>query len=155
MKALSIHGNYIMDIINGNKTIEYRTWTTNYRGPLLLCASAKKYPNSIYGHAVCVAMIRDIEWNEEDQLYYWHIEPFKKGGSYLIEPIKVKGQLKLYNVDDKLIKPAPFVKVEHSNPKFDEWYNKKIKPLIYVPKRKVKKNVEPKFSKFKKFHIVH
>ena len=30
MKALSIHGNYIMDIINGNKTIEYENINSIY-----------------------------------------------------------------------------------------------------------------------------
>lgn len=154
MKALSIHGNYIMDIVNGNKTIEYRTWTTNYRGPLLLCASAKKYPNGIHGYAICVAMIKDIQWNEDDGLYYWYIEPFKKGGSYLINPIPVKGQLKLFNVDDTLIHRAPFIKIDHTNPDFEKWYSKNIQPLIYIPKRRKHRDVEPNFGKFKKFHIV-
>lgn len=36
MKALSVRGDYIMDMIAGKKKIEYRTWKTNYRGPLLM-----------------------------------------------------------------------------------------------------------------------
>lgn len=42
MKALSVRGDYIMDMIAGKKKIEYRTWKTNYRGPLLMCSTAKK-----------------------------------------------------------------------------------------------------------------
>lgn len=42
MKALSVRGNYIMDMIAGKKKIEYRSWQTNYRGPLLMCSPAKK-----------------------------------------------------------------------------------------------------------------
>ncbi|MBP2057189.1 hypothetical protein J2Z60_000351 [Lactobacillus colini] len=76
-------------------------------------------------------------WVDEDDCYYWHIAPFEKGGSYLIEPIKVKGQLKLFNVDDKLIRKAPFDKVNHNNPRFEKWWNQHIQPLIYKPEKKV------------------
>ena len=33
MKALSVRGDYVMDMITGKKKIEYRTWSTKYRGP--------------------------------------------------------------------------------------------------------------------------
>ena len=143
MKALSIHGNYIMDIIRGRKTIEYRTWKTNYRGEILLCASAKKYAGGIHGYAACVAKINHIEWSEEDECYHWHIEPFKEGGSYLIKPIKVKGQLKLFNVDDDLIKKAPFDEVNFHNPDFQNWWNDNLKPLIWFPKNIRRFRIKP------------
>lgn len=41
MKALSIHPEYAMNIIKGLKTIEVRSWTTKYRGDMLICATAK------------------------------------------------------------------------------------------------------------------
>ena len=94
MKALSVRGDYIMDIIAGKKKIEYRTWKTNYRGPLLMCS------------------------------YYWNIELVD-----VIKPIHVKGQLKLFNVDDDLIKPI-------SRKEFES----EIRPLIYMPKRRKKSN---------------
>lgn len=128
MKALSIRGDFIIDIIKGKKTIEYRTWTTNYRGPLLLCSTAKKVHGSCPGHALCVAIITKITWNENEQIYEWHIAPFKKGQSYLIDPIHVKGQLKLFNVDDKKIHPTV---VEPNDLEFKEWYENKILPIMY------------------------
>ncbi len=42
MKALSVRGDYIMQMIEGTKKIEYRTWQTKYRGPLLMCSTTKK-----------------------------------------------------------------------------------------------------------------
>ena len=42
MKALSIRSDYAADIMNGTKTEEYRSWSTKYRGDLLICNTAKK-----------------------------------------------------------------------------------------------------------------
>ena len=91
MKALSVRGDYIMDIIAGKKKIEYRTWKTNYRGPLLMCSTIEL--------------------------------------AIVIKPIHVKGQLKLFNVDDDLIKPISMKEFESE-----------VRPLIYTPKRRKKSN---------------
>lgn len=40
MKALSVRQPWTSLIADGVKGIELRTWTTRYRGPLLICASA-------------------------------------------------------------------------------------------------------------------
>lgn len=134
MKALSIRGDYVRDIVEGRKPIEYRTWDTKYRGPLLLCSTVKKVEGGAPGYAIAVAQLTDIEWNDWDECYYWHLAPFKEGGSYLIEPIKVKGQLKLFNVADDLIKPAPFKEVNHDDPKFQSWWDKTLEPINYHKK---------------------
>ena len=42
MKALSIHPIYAMCIVTGQKTVECRSWTTSYRGDILICSTAKK-----------------------------------------------------------------------------------------------------------------
>ena len=34
MKALSIHQPWAWAILNAGKTVENRTWSTNYQGPL-------------------------------------------------------------------------------------------------------------------------
>jgi len=39
MRALSIKPPWIELIVEGRKTIETRTWRTNYRGKILLCSS--------------------------------------------------------------------------------------------------------------------
>jgi hypothetical protein len=39
MKALSIHQPWAWAILHAGKTVENRTWSTKYRGPLLIHAS--------------------------------------------------------------------------------------------------------------------
>ena len=123
MKALSVRGDYVMDMITGKKKIEYRTWSTKYRGPLLMCSTAKKVAGSVPRYALCVVNLKDIEWSEFDDCFYWHIEL-----ESVIDPIKVKGQLKLFNVADELIKPIS-----------KEEFDKEVAPLIYQPRRKKKR----------------
>lgn len=47
MKALSVKQPYADLIACGRKTIETRTWKTNYRGPLLICSSLKCHMDEI------------------------------------------------------------------------------------------------------------
>lgn len=44
MKAISIRQPYAWLIINGYKNIEFRTWTTHYRGPLAIHVSCTITP---------------------------------------------------------------------------------------------------------------
>lgn len=124
MKALSVRGDYVMDMITGKKKIEYRTWSTKYRGPLLMCSTARKVAGSAPGYAICIVNLYNIEYSELDDLYYWHIKDVR-----VIKPIHIKGQLKLFNVPDKLIKVI-------SKDQFED----EIKPLIYKPKWRKKRN---------------
>lgn len=102
MKALSIHPEYAFEILTGEKTTEYRTWKTKYRGNLLICATARKTAGFISGHAVCVVHIADIQ-QLADETYAWQLTDLR-----LIKPFPVKGKLSLYNVDDALIEyPCP------------------------------------------------
>lgn len=120
MKALSVRGDYIMDIIAGKKKIEYRTWKTNYHGPLLMCSTAKKVAGAAPGYAICVVNLKSIQYVPFEDLYYWNIEL-----ADVIKPIHVKGQLKLFNVDDNLIEPISMKEFESE-----------VRPLIYTPRRK-------------------
>mgnify|MGYP006318367815 FL=1 len=120
MKALSVRGDYIMDMIAGKKKIEYRTWKTNYRGPLLMCSTAKKVAGAAPGYAICVVNLKSIQYFPFEDLYYWNIEL-----ADVIKPIHVKGQLKLFNVDDNLIEPISMKEFESE-----------VRPLIYTPRRK-------------------
>ena len=43
VKALSIHPYYAQAIVTGLKTIEVRTWRTDYRGDIVICSTAKAY----------------------------------------------------------------------------------------------------------------
>ena len=50
-----------MYILQEKKTIECRTWKTNYRGPLLICAMKTPVPGCISGHAYFTVELTDIE----------------------------------------------------------------------------------------------
>ncbi|HJA27282.1 MAG TPA: ASCH domain-containing protein [Candidatus Limosilactobacillus intestinigallinarum] len=128
MKALSIRSDYAMDIFRGNKTIEYRSWSTNYRGDLLICGTARKVHGGVPGYATCVAKLVGIN-RYGDRDYGWQLAPFGPGGSYWIEPLPVKGQLGLFNVDDRLIIPAPVTGLQ--DPGATDWFNQVVAPLVY------------------------
>lgn len=42
MKALALHPFFAAMVAAGEKRVEYRSWNTNYRGYLLICATLKK-----------------------------------------------------------------------------------------------------------------
>lgn len=94
MKALSIWPEYAMEIAEGKKTEEYRSWNTNYRGPLLICSTkAHGVPGSIPAHAICVVDLVDIR-EDGYKDYAWLLDNVRK-----IKPISVKGKLSLFEVD--------------------------------------------------------
>lgn len=124
MKALSVRGDYIMQMIEGTKKIEYRTWQTKYRGPLLMCSTTKKVAGAAPGYAVCVVNLKSIEWDNFDECFHWNIELRD-----LIKPVPVKGQLKLFNVDDSMI----------THVKDKKAWKAKIEPLIYKPRKRKNK----------------
>lgn len=110
MKALSIHPYFAMEIAAGEKTFEFRTWATDYRGELLICSTAKKCKGGIPGHALCVVTLADIieitKKNCKDygitpaklanvsKLYAWKLE-----NPVYIVPFAVKGFLHLWECD--------------------------------------------------------
>lgn len=120
IKALLVRGDFIMDMIAGKKKIEYRTWKTNYRGPILMCSTAKKVAGAAPGYAICVVNLKSIQYFPLEGFYHWNIEL-----ANVIKPIHVKGQLKLFNVDDNLIEPISMKEFESE-----------VRPLIYTPRRK-------------------
>lgn len=116
MKALSILPDYAMNIVLGQKTVEVRTWRTDYRGPLLICSTAKKIKGTIPGHALgvvdlidCVpltkklaaaAMMPDWQPAYKDMYYAWILDENK-----IIVPQPVKGKLSLWECDCPIIYP--------------------------------------------------
>lgn len=109
MKALSIKDPWASMILQGEKTIETRTWKTNYRGELVICVS-KKPISPLSGFAVCIVNLvdcrpmtkEDIEFAKCDiypNAYSWVLDNVRK-----IEIFPVKGQLGLLNIDDEKIK---------------------------------------------------
>lgn len=60
MKALCIRQPWASMIARGEKTIETRTWKTNYRGDLLIIASkAPKFQGLPSGEAIAIVKLVD------------------------------------------------------------------------------------------------
>lgn len=125
MKAISIWPEYTAEICRGEKEVEFRSWKTDYRGPLLICSTkAHGVPFSIPGHAVCVVDLVDIKKAGGGE-YAWILENLS-----LIEPFPVKGKLSLFEVDDNLIKYPPVIETEEEWIDWlDEYFNPK---MVYV-----------------------
>lgn len=117
MKALSIHPEYAMNIIKGLKTVEVRSWTTKYRGDLLVCSTAKKGKGLVSGHALGVVTLSDVspmkrgharaamvnEYENWDGYYAWTLKNPRP-----IVPFPIKGKLSLWECDHSIeFLPAP------------------------------------------------
>lgn len=106
MKALSIYPQYAQQIATGFKTIECRSWRTNFRGNLLICSSNKKVPGTIPGYALAVVTLVDIvpfehkhllgacmsEMEFQEGMYAWIFTSPR-----LIKPFPVKGKRHLWD----------------------------------------------------------
>ena len=103
MKAISVRQPWANMIAYGQKTIETRTWRTDYRGNLLICSSKK--PNiHLAGYALAVASLIDcrpmIKKDEEAACcsvypgaFAWILDNIRP-----IEPFPVRGSLGLFSV---------------------------------------------------------
>jgi hypothetical protein len=93
MKALSIRSPYAGQILSDEKKVEYRTWTTNYRGDLLVCCSQS--PKSGYsGKAVCIVELYKIDEDPKYDEYRWHLRNVRP-----VKPFAVKGRLGIFEVE--------------------------------------------------------
>jgi hypothetical protein len=120
MKALSIKQPWAGMIACGIKTIETRTRRTNHRGPLLICASLgadkamldwiKKVrkdcgPMDIRGQAICIVDVVDCRPMTKDDEEAAGCSVYPKAFAWVlanvrnIEPVPIKGQLGIYEVD--------------------------------------------------------
>lgn len=146
MKALTIYPEYCLDIYTGKKTIECRTWKTNYRGELLICAAKRPTPGCICGYAYFTVKLTDIEPFTRDMLdaacldempdvpcFAWHVEDRQP-----VYPIEVRGKQGLFEVDDSLIKYVMDDKVmalsDEEFAEFAQNYDKDyLIPITYKP----------------------
>ena len=121
MKALSVKQPWACLIVEGIKPIEIRSWATDHRGPLLVCASAS--PKNTFWrdsrdneirlmHAGCMIGIVNLvdvrkmrKADEEDSIsdydssaYSWVTEPVS-----FVRPDKLLGKLRLFDVPDRSI----------------------------------------------------
>lgn len=110
MKALSVRQPWADKIARGEKTIEVRTWGTRYRGPLLICASAKTCGDLPTGVAVCVVQLVDVRriTSEDAVAACCAVDPATEFAWVLSDPMPidhapVKGRLGLFDVASHLI----------------------------------------------------
>ena len=91
-------------IASGEKTIETRTWATDYRGELLI-VSSKTPKIEPAGYALAVARLVDCRpMTERDQIaaccsiypgaYAWVLEEVRR-----LDPFPVRGHLGLYDIE--------------------------------------------------------
>lgn len=104
MKALSVKQPWANLIAAGDKTIETRRWTTEYRGDLLI-VSTKAPKIEPAGYALAIVRVVDCRpMSERDEpeacctwypgAYAWVLDDIRR-----IEPFPLKGQLGLYEVE--------------------------------------------------------
>ena len=126
----------------GEKPYEFRTWSTKYRGDLLVCSSANpKINDTISGHALCVVRLNDViqvtKNNYHDfglsradlpdgKLYAWQLTDLR-----IIKPFPVKGKLNFFNVDDELIEIIDNGDDSLTEEEANALYNQYIEPLLY------------------------
>ena len=104
MKALSIKQPWANMIALGEKTIETRAWSTDFRGPILI-VSSKTPQIDPAGYALAVGKLTDcrpMTKNDENEAccklypgaYAWILTNIRR-----IKPFPVKGKLGIYDVD--------------------------------------------------------
>ena len=142
MKSISIKNPFAHLIMCGEKPYEFRTWSTKYRGDLLVCSSANpKINDTISGHALCVVRLNDViqvtKNNYHDfglsradlpdgKLYAWQLTDLR-----IIKPFPVKGKLNFFNVDDELIEIIDNGDDSLTEEEANALYNQYIEPLLY------------------------
>ncbi len=100
MKALSIRQPWANMIASGKKTIETRTWRTNYRGPLLIVSSRTPRIEPA-GYALAVAELIDCRpmTREDEEKACYQIYPRAQAWVLTnirrIDPFPVNGKLGL------------------------------------------------------------
>ena len=104
MKALSVKQPWANLIALGQKSIETRTWATDYRGELLIVSS--KHPKiEPAGFAIAVAQLVDCRFMTLSDERIAMCEIYENAVAWVltdiraIEPVAVKGQLGIYDCD--------------------------------------------------------
>jgi hypothetical protein len=119
VKALSVQQPWASLIASGEKTIETRTWGTEHRGDLLICAAKRSKPGAIIppdlptGVALCIVTVADCRPMTADDAKAACCELYPRAVSWVltnvrpVQPFAVRGQQRLFEVDlDRLKQSA-------------------------------------------------
>jgi hypothetical protein len=104
MKALSVKQPWANMIASGEKTIETRTWATDYRGPLLI-VSAKEPRIEPAGYALAVVQLKDCRPMTRADECAACCSTYKGAYSWVfdrviaISPFAARGQLGVFEVE--------------------------------------------------------
>jgi hypothetical protein len=105
MKAISLKQPYASWIAEGKKTIETRTWSTKYRGDIVICASQSGVGKP-KGVALCIVELYGIRTMVKADEPDGCVECYPNAKAWLIrnlrlfdKPFPVKGQLSLYDIE--------------------------------------------------------
>ena len=109
IRGLSIKEPHAGLILCGEKTIETRTWKTNYRGTILICVSQSP-KSDISGHAIATATIKAcrtmVKGDEPEAM----IELYDRANAWILDDIRpinqfpIKGSLGLFHLKQETIK---------------------------------------------------
>ena len=108
IKALSVRQPWAQMIVQGFKTIETRTWYTDYRGDLLICSTqAPDWPGCKCGFALCVVNLQNCrplklsdeaaarcEYFEYQKLFAWVLTDLRE-----IVAFRVRGHQRIFEVE--------------------------------------------------------
>lgn len=135
MKALSIHPYFAGLIFAGEKTVECRTWKTDYRGEILICSTNKKWKDTIPGHALCTVKLIDIvpftkahlelacmkKSEMPENAFAWLFDDLR-----IIRPIPLKGRLSLWDYDGEV----EYLKMPETDEEDEQMYHEIWEPLF-------------------------
>ena len=104
MKAISLKQPWANLVACGYKTLETRTWSTGYRGELLICSSAS---GEIEPTGCALALVRLVDCREMEDgdaeaaciLRYPEAKVFVLEDIRLLQPFAVRGSLNIYDLE--------------------------------------------------------
>lgn len=114
MRALSVRQPWASLIASGRKTIELRSWSTNYRGPVLILSGTgiwrgTEHPIGPRGVSLCVVDLVDVRpVTPEDAAAACIVPPegfdfaWELRDPMAVKMLPVKGKLGLYRLDSAL-----------------------------------------------------
>lgn len=115
MRVLSVKQPWASLIASGAKTLELRSWSTKYRGPVLILAgsgvwSGTEYPIGPRGVALCIVDLIDVRpVVETDAAAACIVPPEGFGFAWVlanprpVRQVSVKGKLGLYSPNQELL----------------------------------------------------
>lgn len=106
VRALSVRQPWAALIASGEKHIEYRSWSTSYRGPLIIVAS-KTFDQEVSEYqdlprvtwtACTIAKVDLVYIFDDGDRFHWILE-----NPIPLDPVPIRGHLGLFLIDRCLV----------------------------------------------------